>query len=239
LAIRSGAVYPAAAEGPRIIVQVALLTIGQAPRDDVVPDVTAVLGPGFGILQAGALDGLGRREIEARYGPGPDGGHLVTRLRDGSEVVIGKSKIVDRLQGCIDRLEDEAQVFVVLCTGTFPRFRTRRPVLEPDCVLLAAVQATWNGGPLGILIPIEEQRAATVEHWRRVTPDLAIAVASPYQGRDRLVQAAQRLSASGATMVVMNCMGFTGAMKHIVREVAGAPVLLPATLIGRFLAEVA
>jgi hypothetical protein len=37
----------------------------------------------------------------------------------------------------------------------------------------------------------------------------------------------------------MDCMGFTGAMKCVVREVTGAPALLPATVLGRVLAELA
>jgi len=41
------------------------------------------------------------------------------------------------------------------------------------------------------------------------------------------------------TLVVMECQGFTGAMKQVVRDVTGAPALLPTSVLARFLAELA
>jgi len=37
----------------------------------------------------------------------------------------------------------------------------------------------------------------------------------------------------------MNCLGFTSATKAVVRDVTGAPALLPISLIARFLGELA
>jgi len=39
---------------------VGLITIGQSPRPDVVPDMAEIIGPGVEIREAGALDGLRR-----------------------------------------------------------------------------------------------------------------------------------------------------------------------------------
>ena len=44
---------------------IGLVTIGQSPRSDVVPDMAAILGPAVEIREAGALDGLARSEIDA------------------------------------------------------------------------------------------------------------------------------------------------------------------------------
>ena len=74
---------------------VGLVTIGQAPRTDVVPDMAAILGPGVEIREAGALDGLARVEID-RLAPTGDDEILVTRLTDGTAVFLGKPKIVGR-----------------------------------------------------------------------------------------------------------------------------------------------
>jgi AroM protein len=41
------------------------------------------------------------------------------------------------------------------------------------------------------------------------------------------------------TLVVLECQGFTRAMKQIVRDVTGAPALLPASVLASFLAELA
>ena len=43
--------------------KVGLITVGQSPRSDVVPDMAAILGGDVEILEAGALDGLSREQI--------------------------------------------------------------------------------------------------------------------------------------------------------------------------------
>ena len=72
---------------------VGLVTIGQSPRADIVPDMAAIIGPGIDIREAGALDGLSRAEVEALKPTGDDE-ILVTRLQDGTGVFVGKQKIV-------------------------------------------------------------------------------------------------------------------------------------------------
>src|SRR5204863_499772 len=61
---------------------VGLITIGQSPRVDVVPDMAKVIGPGVEIREAGALDGLDRAQIDA-LAPGAGDEILVTRPCDG------------------------------------------------------------------------------------------------------------------------------------------------------------
>ena len=48
--------------------KVGLITVGQSPRSDVVPDMAAILGGDVEILEAGALDGLAPR---SRSRPSP------------------------------------------------------------------------------------------------------------------------------------------------------------------------
>jgi protein AroM len=217
---------------------VGMITIGQAPRDDVVPEMEKLLGPDVRVVQAGALDGLSRSEIAALA---PAGGQfpLVTRLLDGDSVVIAKEAIISRLQACLDRLAGEATAFAILCTGKFPRFRCARPVLEPERILFAATRAVLAEGPLGVVIPLEAQRPMAAAHWSQADPGVVVAAASPYAGTAGLVGAAETLRGAGVRLVTMDCMGFTQAMKGVVADVAGVPVLLPSSLIARFVAEVA
>ena len=217
--------------------RVAFLTIGQSPRDDFVPEMADILGPDIEALQAGALDGLSRDEIAA-FAPRDGDYHLVTRLADGTDVVVGKQALYDPLQACFDRLDDTADAFVILCVGAFPNFRSSKPILEPDRILFASTQAIYQDGTLGIVIPLAEQHDATAELFGAITPRLEIRVASPYQGDDALVSAARELERADARLVVMNCMGFNRTMKQRVREVAQVPALLPSSLIARFVREV-
>lgn len=213
-----------------------MITIGQSPRDDTVPEMEKILGPGVRVLQAGALDGLGRDEVAA-LAPGPGQDALITRLRDGGHVIVAKQALLERLQGCLDRLAPDVDVSLLLCTGVFPRFRARRPVVEPDRVLYAGAQAVFDGGRLGVLFPIEELRASMLARWRPLDPGVAVAVASPYGGATALAGAADELRRAGVTLVAMSCMGYTGAMKGLVSDVTGVPVLLPLSLCARLIAE--
>jgi hypothetical protein len=111
---------------------VGLITVGQAPRSDVVPDMAAILGGDVEIVEAGALDGLTREQI-APLAPEGDDEILVTRLADGSSVFVGKTKMIPRIEAKIAALEDRGVALnVLLCTGEFPKLRARRPFLEPQ-----------------------------------------------------------------------------------------------------------
>jgi len=218
---------------------VGAITIGQTPRDDIAGEMEKVLGAGVRIVQAGALDGLSRREIDA-LAPAPgDDGALIARLREGREVLLAKQKIVPRLQACIDRLADEVDAFVILCAGAFPPFSSARPVLMPDRCLGAVVDAAFDGRRLGVIVPIKQQQASSAARWSRVDPGVVVTVASPYDDPSRLIAASEELRRAGVTLVVMECQGFTRAMKQVVRDVTGAPALLPASVLARFLAELA
>lgn len=214
------------------------ITIGQAPRDDVVPEMEKLLGPGVRVLQAGALDGLSHADIAA-LAPGDGQDALITRLADGSEVIVAKPAILGRLQGCLDRLAPATEACAILCAGRFPPFRSPCPVLLPERLIAAAVDAVWEGGRLGVIVPIPHQRAAAVAGWAHVDPQVAVTVASPYQGAGDVMRAAEELQRAGVTLTIMNCLGFTSATKAVVRDVTGAPALLPISLIARFLGELA
>jgi protein AroM len=214
------------------------ITIGQAPRDDVVPEIEKLLGGDVRIVQVGALDGLGRAEIAA-LAPRVGDDALTTRLTDGSEVIVGKPAVIPRLQACLDRLAPSTDACVIFCAGKFPSFRSPRPVLMPERLIAAAVDAVWDGGRLGVIVPIAQQRDGAWARWAGVDPEAAVVVASPYQDAAGLVAACESLRRAGVTLTVMSCAGFTSAMKRTVRDVTGAPALLPASLIARFLGELA
>jgi len=218
---------------------VGAITIGQTPRADIAGELQTLLGAGIRIVQAGALDGLTRAEIDA-LAPAPgDDDALIARLREGGEVLLAKVLLVPRLQACLDRLHGEADAFAILCAGAFPAFTSARPVLLPERCLTAIVDATFDGGRLGVIVPIKQQQASSTARWSRVDPGVVVTVASPYDDSSRLSAAAEELRRAGVSLVVMECQGFTGAMKQVVRDVTGAPALLPMSVLARFLAELA
>ena len=221
-----------------------LLTIGQAPRTDVVPAMLPHLGPELELLQAGCLDGLDHEQI-AGLAPGPDDYVLTTRLADGSSVVIGRRHVEAMLPRKVRELAERgAAAVALLCTGDFgPEPRVDGvPLLHPDRVLAQTVAAVLEPGQtLGVLTPLPSQVEQTRRKWARIVGDgpLCVEPATPYGPPDGAAEAAGRLRAGAPSLVVMDCIGYLPAMKAVVRETVGCPVILANTIVARVLAELA
>ncbi len=219
--------------------KVGLITVGQAPRPDVVPDMAAILGDDVGIVEAGALDGLTREQI-APLAPEGDDEILVTRLADGSPVFVGKAAIIPRVEAQIAALEDRGVALnVLLCTGEFPRLVARRPLLEPQPLLLGLLRAMTFRGPLGVLTPSERHVPQTTARWRAAGFDARVAPLSPYEEQDPAAvrRAAEQLRAAGAGLVVMDCIGFRRKTRDEIAQLTGAPTLVANLLVARVAAE--
>ncbi len=221
--------------------RIGVLTIGQAPRaDDTVAELTQVLGPGYGISERGALDDLTPAEI-ARLGPEPDHYLLVSLLRDGQSVRLSKQKILPLLQQRIDAFGDEGvDAILLLCTGTFPEFKSDRLVVQPQEALYHLVLGLAGpAGRIGALTPLADQLAQTRAKWRAYGVDPILAAASPYASADEVTPAARDLAERGASLIFMDCMGYSLAMKARAKAAAGGcPIILARSAIARVLAEI-
>jgi protein AroM len=218
---------------------VGFVTIGQSPRSDVVPDMAELIGPGVELREAGALDGLQRSEMEA-LAPSGDDEILVTRLRDGAAVFLGKPKIVGLVEERIAELErGGATLTALLCTGAFPRLQATRPLIQPHPVLLGTLRGFSWLGRLGVLTPSVPHVPQTEARWRRDGFDPVVAPFSPYEEDDpaALRRAADAMRAGGAGLVVMDCMGFRRKTRDELRGLTGVPVLLANLLVARIIAE--
>jgi protein AroM len=225
--------------GPR---RIGVLTIGQAPRaDDVVAELGQVLGPGYAIVERGALDELGPAEIE-RHGPEPGHYLLISLLENGQSVRLSKQKILPLLQQQIDAFGDDGvHAILLLCTGTFPEFKSDRLIVQPQEALYHLVLGlAGRGTRIGALTPLVDQIAQARAKWREYGVDPILAAASPYTTEDEVTPAARALAERGANLIFMDCMGYSLAMKARVKAAAGGcPVILARSAIARVLAEVA
>ena len=215
-----------------------MVTVGQAPRDDVVPDMAALL-PDVEIVQMGALDGLDRGAI-ARLAPEGDDEILVTRLADASSVFVGKSHVLPRVKARIAALEDAGVALtVLLCTGAFPRLEARRPLLEPQQVLLGVLRGLSYAGRLGVLTPSERHVPQTTARWNADGFDAAVVPLSPYEEHDpaALTRATAALRQAGVGLVVMDCIGFRDVTRRDLAARLGVPVLVANLLVARLAAE--
>lgn len=217
--------------------KVGAITIGQSPRVDVVPEIKEILGDSIEVLEAGALDGLTCEEIAA-LAPGPGDYVLVTRLRDGSSVRIAEEKILPLMQARIDGVVAAgAEAVLLLCTGEFPPFSCRRLILKPQLILHHFTAAVATGRRLGVIVPDAGQVEETRKRWAGVGSDLAVEAASPYGPVDAIWEAAARLQAWQAELIVLDCIGFNMSMKREINRRTGIPVILPRAVAARTLIE--
>jgi len=215
---------------------IAAVTIGQTPRPDVVPEIVPLLGPGVHVIEVGALDDLGPEQI-VEMRPAIDDDTLVTRLRDGQEVLVGRSHILLRVQACIDRVQDQADLIIMLCTGTFPPFVTKRLVLYPEQLLFHTAQAIARTLRVGVLTPSAQQIRDQERRWSEVASAVTVRAFSPYVARDDLEGACAAFRAANVDVVVLDCLGYTVALKQDVGHRVGRPVLLARSVLARVAAE--
>ncbi len=215
-----------------------MVTVGQSPRNDIMPGMQQILGSEIQVIEKGALDGLSLEMIRKLY-PKARMTPLVTRLSDGSQVVIAEEEIIPRVQAKIDELNAEGvELIVLLCTGHFPNFSSRCVLLEAQKVVDHCVEAcVRHGDRIGLLVPLPEQMDQSQKNLSHVTSSITVASASPYASEDELLRAAEILTQNDVKLVVMHCMGYRNDHRRKIREITGKPVILSNAIVARTAAE--
>ena len=216
----------------------AFVTIGESPRDDIlysmIPD-----WQGSAVIQHGALDSLDAMTLR-KLGPGPQETPFVTRMANGEEILVSKPSLMPFLQAAIDRAQaDGAGSVVVLCTGAFPSLTADVPLIFPDRILQAAVDAVLPVGRIGVVMPHTDQSDLMRAKWETGMRSMIGAAASPYTSADKLAGIASDLEKQCVDLIVLDCMGFTAEMKATVQQSVTVPVILANRLVGRIVEELA
>lgn len=218
-----------------------LVTVGQAPRSDVTPDIEAGLPAELDVVEGGALDEFDSADdIESEAGPEGDEPVFVTRLNDGSSVTIARNTahdlLIERTQQLLD--ETDATAIGILCTGRFPDFDVSVPVLEPSELLHAWIGGITDGGEtIGIVMPKPEQLEQTLDKWTSDEIQLETVAGSPYAENDEIEAAAAELGTT-PDLVVLDCIGYNHEMKETVRNRTDAGVLLARSVLAKTATEV-
>jgi protein AroM len=217
------------------------ITIGQSPRSDILPDFEAALGRKLKIVQRGALDNLSLAEVR-QLAPREGDYVLVTRMRDGSEVKIAERHISTLMKNCVAELEQaDVDLIVLFCTGEFPELVSRKLIVKPDVLLENVLRGLLSsGGRLAAVVPSPDQIPALGKRWGRVVKEPLLEAVSPYTGSQADFEAvAGRLAARAPDLIVLDCMGFSEKIKAIFQKITGKPVILPRSLLGRVVGELA
>lgn len=143
---------------------VGALTIGQSPRPDLVAPLEKML-PVYEIIQAGALDGLPREELPKTLNTTYP---LVTRMGDGSVVMVEESFITPKLQESLEKLEAQGvSATLLLCAGSFTHLKGNRPLFKPF-EIAHAVLGALNMKSLGVIAPFPDQEPAIQKRWEKL-----------------------------------------------------------------------
>jgi protein AroM len=205
-------------------VKVGLLTIGQAPREDIVSEIKPLLNPRIEILEKGLLDGLSLEEIERLK---PDSGEtpLVTRLREGRQVELSEKKISFMLPEGIELMKKEMKIRAagVLCTHDFPKKEFSLPVIFPFDYLKFLTSRVLNVKKLGVVVPLESQLEMTKKKWKAAV----VEAKSPYAAGKSWEKIAKKFISKKVDAVILDCIGYIIKDKQEVQSFLSVPILLP------------
>lgn len=201
-----------------------------------MPDLRAFLGKDVEIIEAGALDGFSPDAVGA-LAPRPEDDVLVTRLRDGTGIRVASRHIKPLLQRRFNELEDRVGAFMLLCTGTFAPFQSSRPILYPERIVFGLVRAIAPEPHVGVMTPDAQQIAEQRSRWRDIVSRVTVASHSPYVQGASIEGAARELAEANVNLIVLDSLGYSLAMKDLVRRVTGRPVLLPRSALAKVAQE--
>ncbi|WP_157017147.1 AroM family protein [Mesorhizobium xinjiangense] len=221
------------------------ITVGQAPRPDLAPLFEAATPEGAELIEIGVLDGFSRAEIERDFAPAPGEPALISRLVDGTSVVIAKRHAVARVPALVaQHVQAGCRTVLLLCTGHFPGLENcRARVIQPQDLLIPTIKAMAGGRRIGLMVAVEAQLASVPKKWASLTdgttapPPLA-RVISPYDATDaELAFAARELAGEGAALLVADCIGFNTHHRNVARRATGLPVVVSTDLLVKLISE--
>jgi protein AroM len=217
--------------------KIGTITIGQSPREDIIPEMKKILGSAIVIVESGALDGFSLQDVQ-QFAPSDDDHVVVSRMRDGTAVTLAKKHVTFRLQHCIHRLEKKGvDLIALLGTAIFPELISTKLIIRPGNLLQQIVTALIETGTIGVVTPLKAQRAQTRIKWERLKVNVVVDYALPYATEDQVLAVARRLAKANVDLIVLDCIGFNLAMKRRIRAITEKPTLLPITLLARTIAE--
>ncbi len=216
-------------------------TIGESPRDDIVPGMMEIFPDGITSAQRGCLDGLTRPEIDALAPEGSEVG-IITLLKSGDSVLLSHSKILPIMQRKVDELvrDEQAEVVVILCGADWTAIRSDKLVINPGKVFPGVISSLAAGRRLGVIKPSAGQVERELERYTSLGIDAAVTAASPYAGEGRLElarNAARELEGAGCDLIWMTCVGMDRAMRDEVAAITGKPVVLAQSILARVVSE--
>ncbi|OLS03107.1 AroM family protein [Tissierella creatinophila] len=214
-----------------------IITIGQSPRIDLTEDLVNILNENITVIERGILDNYTYQEVIDNFKPSHGEKMLVSRMKDGREVKLSEKKITDCMQECIIDLEKDVDMILILCTGRFPKYNHNKPLLIPQEILHSIVSKLSNEKEIGVIIPKDEQIDSITNWWEESGIKIQVKTASPYKDIETIENVSKHFKNKDIEYIILDCMGYSQAMKEIVKTRSQKMVILPRTLIARIINE--
>lgn len=219
-------------------VTIGAITIGQSPRVDMTDDMISLLSPNIELLEFGALDDYTYEDIELLFSPKPDDSVLVSRMRDGRQVILSEAAIIPLIQDGIHKAEEAGvTAILLLCTGKFPKFNSSVLLIYPQPIVQTIASKLCEGQKIGVMIPEAEQTEEIRQKWLESGIETYIVSGSPYMDIRNVLSAAEELRRDDISLICLDCMGYTSEMKNHIASITNKPVILPRTVISRIVDE--
>jgi protein AroM len=224
--------------GEHILLQTGVILIGQTPRPDYEEYLKKHLPIGTQMHIKGVLDELSFESIQSL--PKDHGEEVLTTLaRDGRQITVAARHIHQRIPELICALEKiGADLIILLCTGEFPEYPSHVPLLLPSRILTMNAVAIAEGKRISVIVPLSEQCAQLSKRWSTAGIHPTMHVLSPFHEYLSMHDLSNEISSHTPALVVLDCMGYSEAVKEILQKEVCLPVMAARSLLGHVLEEI-
>ncbi len=193
-------------------------------------EVMPLLAQNIEVVEYGLLDDLSAEGIDS-LGPQEQETRLVSRLRDGGQVILGERKIAALLPEAIEFMHGDMNVEAVgvLCTHEFPEKGFSCPVIFPAEHMNSQIDKTKNVRKLAVVVPLENQIKMTEQKWGNI--ETYVVSKSPYGDTKTWKDIAGALMDKKVEAVILDCIGYKLQDRDEIQSLLDTPVLLPRTIL--------
>lgn len=226
---------------PRVMsttpLRIGTLTIGQAPRNDLLPLMPQYASSRVTFYHKGALDGLTHAAITRHFGARGDT-LLTTRCLDGSCVRVSHSAIEEALKTKLRELEAlRCKIIFLFSNASFRRLQPRYArLIQPKDVLPHWAYQTLGQQKVGILATAPAAPQSTFIQGRHAPLNATFSYANPYfDSHETFLTQAQRLVDAGAQAIFLDGLGYLYQHRRWCLEVAHCPIYTSVALLTDFI----
>ena len=215
--------------------KVFMLTVGHAPRDDLMSDLEPMLSKNIEAIQCGALDEFSVEQVKTKFLARENEPSFMTRIADGTMVVLSSEKVLPLIQKRINWAQGQgAAAIVMLCTSRFPNFESSVPVISPFSLLHSVVPAIAGGMRVAAAFPFAPYGDGMAAEWGDDGIDVMWEYVAP--GPQLTGSAvADVFRNKKPDLLILDCIGYNHQTRSEASEILGIPVIQPKKLIASIL----